>query len=157
MSRDLASKGINPKNRGHVVSIKCHTEICRDILQPISLAPKHSRLTSLYPTKTSYCFFTGDCASLLRAATLARLRCLLDFCAIFCSRASCSSALITSASSLETLLPSITLNAGVAGTLTVAAAAAAAAAAAERRVTRGVDGMGADFLLLGVRGEVDGF
>lgn len=54
-------------------------------------------------------------------------------------------------------MPSITLNAGVAGTLTVAAAAAAAAAAAERRVTRGVDGMGAGFLLLGVRGEVDGF
>lgn len=79
-------------------------------------------------------FFTGEAASLFRAAALARLRALFVFCAIFASLLSCSSAFITSASALETRLPLITLKPGVAGILGVAAAAAAA----ERRVTRGV-------------------
>lgn len=78
-------------------------------------------------------FLTGDAASLLREAARARLRARLDFCAILASLFNCSLALITSASSVDTFLPSITRKPGVAGMLR------AAAAAAERRVTRGVE------------------
>ena len=47
----------------------------------------------------------------------ARLRARLDFCAMRASRFSCSLALITSASSVDTFLPSITRKPGVAGML----------------------------------------
>jgi hypothetical protein len=77
-------------------------------------------------------FLTGDAISLFLDAARALLRARLDFCAMRASLFNCSSALITSASSVETFLPSITRKPGVAGMLR------AAAAAAERRVTRGV-------------------
>jgi hypothetical protein len=78
-------------------------------------------------------FLTGEAISLFLEAARARLRARFDFCAMRASLFNCSSALITSASSVDTFLPSITRKPGVAGMLR------AAAAAAERRVTRGVE------------------
>ena len=83
-------------------------------------------------------FLTGDAASLFLAAQRARLRARLDFCAMRASRFNCSLALITSASSVDTFLPSITRKPGVAGMFR---APWAARAAAVRRVTRGVERM----------------
>lgn len=97
-------------------------------------------------TPRPYSFLTGLAAcSLFFAAHLARLLALLDFCAILASRFSCWSALITSASSLETCLPLMTRKPGVGG-IGVEVVAAAAAAAAERRVMRGVE-MGEGLML----------
>lgn len=92
-----------------------------------------------YQTLKPYSFLTGLAAcSLFFAAHLARLLALLDFCAILASRFNCWSALMTSASSLETFLPLMTRKPGVGG-MGVVVEAAAAAAAAERRVMRGVE------------------
>jgi hypothetical protein len=109
-----------------------------------SLRNPGASFQAIFPIHAQADFFTGEAISLLREAQRARLRARFDFCAIFASRFSCSLAWITSASSVDTFLPSITRKPGVAGMLR------AAAAAAERRVTRGVNVILGEGLAFGV-------